>query len=779
MNVPNTAKVRIEWLDRPENYSKEAKNRIRNHFAKKYGVEKNNITVIYKPVKLNAKGDLIEITGAGIENIMDVSYQRALMKEVIDRDKTIIDFDRILALDDKVNAELKIDTTQSQHKTWNLKWLMVDNFLSFGENNYLNFNKLSNLVIVNSKPANQSGKTTLTIDSIKFLLYGTTSKTDKNEEIFNIFSNKNELMVRGMIEIEGEEFIIERKMNRSAKRAGGWTVTNKVNYYDILPDGSENMQNDEDAKKTTIKLKEVIGAEDDFEMLVLATERSLDDLIGLTTTESGKVLTRLIGLEIVERKEVAVRLMYNDFSRKKKSNDYDIITLQTEIKEHEDKIDIGGQLEKDLQVKLTTSKEDIEKLKKENDDLLNSKEKIDDVINSLNPSRLQTDIDDLTVRGKGLKTKIADLDSKINEMGELVFDEDRHYFLTKEMSSLSSLKAVKEAEVKRLERVISDLIKGGVCQSCNRKLDDVDNSEHINKHEKQKAEIKIEITGLDGDLVLVKEELDNLNKIKASVDVKNRLELDRDRLEVEVGSLRNQVVGKMNDLKKYNLNLASIEHNKRVEIALSKVKTDITVLEVAKDRLITNLERVSNDIKTNKGMVVDKLKLIDIIKKEEEVDKVFKVYIDLVGKKGISKLVLRSVLPIINSEVQRLLEDVCDFEVEIFINDKNDVQFLLNKDNTSKLLKSGSGFEKTASSLALRSVLGKMSTLPMPNFITFDEVLGKVANENLDNIRQLFDKIKNMYEIVFLITHNDLIKDWATNMITIIKENNISKLNNT
>ena len=142
----------------------------------------------------------------------------------------------------------------------------------------------------------------------------------------------------------------------------------------------------------------------------------------------------------------------------------------------------------------------------------------------------------------------------------------------------------------------------------------------------------------------------------------------------------------------------------------------------------------------------------------------------------VSKLVLRSVLPIINSEVQRLLDDVVDFDVEIFINDKNDVQFLLVKDEVSKLLKSGSGLEKTAASLALRAVLGKLSTLPMPNFITFDEVLGKIAPENLEKLKILFDKIKDMYEIVFFITHNDLVKDWSTNNVTVIKENNISKI---
>jgi ABC-type lipoprotein export system ATPase subunit len=78
--------------------------------------------------------------------------------------------------------------------------------------------------------------------------------------------------------------------------------------------------------------------------------------------------------------------------------------------------------------------------------------------------------------------------------------------------------------------------------------------------------------------------------------------------------------------------------------------------------------------------------------------------------------------------------------------------------------------------LALRAVLGKMSTLPMPNFITFDEVLGKVAAENLDKLKALFDKIKDMYEIVFLITHNDLVKDWGDNVLTINKKDNISAL---
>jgi DNA repair exonuclease SbcCD ATPase subunit len=770
------SKVKVYWDDQPHNYSKEAKNKIRNQIASKYGVQKNNITIVYRPVRFNASGDAIEITGAGIENIMDVNYQRALMKELITREGKNVDFNRIVALDDKVNGELNVDLTQAAHRSWSIKWVMIDNFLSFGESNYVPFSKMKGLTVVNSIPANQGGKTTLTIDAIKFLLHGNTTKTDTNEQIFNTYSDKNELVVRGMIDIEGEETIIERKMRRSAKKGGGWTVTNRVNYYRILPDGEEEELNEEDATQTTKRLKETIGSEKDFEMLVLATEKNLDDLIGLTTTESGKVLTRLIGLEILELKEKAVREMYNEFARKKKSNEYDVITLGEEIDDHNDKIILGEELEVELKQKLEDTKTEIQTLTDSKDAYINSKEKIDVTISELNPEKLEGEVEKLIEKGVELKENVAGLKLKITAIGETDFDEDKHLALTKDFNTNTTNKALKEAEITRLEKVVSGLIAGGICQSCNRKLDDVDNSAHIAKHELEIEKLRQEVLVIDKTLKSLTADLTILNENKTLVDNKNKLELSVDRMEVEMGSLRNDITAKKNDLKKYQLNLDAIEFNKKVEIEVINIKTKLAVCEHTKEQTITHIQRVQTDIQTHRTNIVTKTKLIETIKKEEEVDKIFKIYIELVGKKGISKLVLRSVLPIINSEAQRLLEDVVDFDIEIFMNDKNDVQFLIVKDGVSKLLKSGSGLEKTAASLALRAVLGKLSTLPMPNFITFDEVLGKVAPENLEKLKTLFDKIKDMYDIVFFITHNDLVKDWGDNVITVVKKDNMSKI---
>jgi len=360
VKVPKNARIKVYWDDTPENYSREAKNRVQKYFAKKYGVDKNNIQVEYRPVKVGKNGKLIQIDGASIENIMDVAYQRELFKEWLTRNNKNVDVNRLYSLDDKVNGELESDSDESTHKRWSIKWITLNNFLSFGENNFLPMSHFRGLTVVNSIPENQGGKTTLTVDSIKYLLFGKTTKTDKNEEIFNLHSENNELVVRGMIEIDGEnEIIIERNMKRNKNKSGGWTIRNVVNYYKILPDGEEELLNDEDATKTTKKIRDAIGTEKDFELVVLATARNLDDLIDFTSGESGKLLTRFIGLDIIERKEEIVRSMYNNFSKTMKSNLYDVITLTEEIDTHKENIEKLNDLEVDLNNKLTTEKDNI------------------------------------------------------------------------------------------------------------------------------------------------------------------------------------------------------------------------------------------------------------------------------------------------------------------------------------------------------------------------------------------------------------------------------------
>tara|TARA_Y100000389_G_scaffold92205_1_gene88817 strand:+ start:11451 stop:13817 length:2367 start_codon:yes stop_codon:yes gene_type:complete len=779
IKVNKNGKVKVYWSDYPENYSRESRNRVKKYFSVKYDIAPQNINVIYKPSKRDSSGELVEIDGANIESIMSTEYQRKLFKEWLTREgKEDVNFEKVLALDDKVNNEMDIDSENDSHKKYRLKWLKVNNFLSYGENNEFPVDRFKGFTVVNSNPANQGGKTSITIDAVKFLFFGKTTKTDTNEQVFNQFSDATELIVKGLIEIEGgEELIIERKLERKPKRKGGWNISNKLNYYKVMPDGEEESLNDEDAIKTTQMIKNIVGNESDFDLVVLATSRNLDTLIDSTAGESGKLLTRFIGLEPIAIKEKISREMYNNFSKSMKGNVYDTETLKEEIKGHESNLNILNSSKKTYDNELIKESDNYKALTEQKIVKVSSKDKIDSEILSLNPSKLESEIKVITEKGLKHKKDIEVINDELKKIGNIDFDEDRDFKLTKDKEKLTKIINLAEAEVIRLRTTIKNLIKSGICQACNRKLDDVDNTEHIKQHNIEIDEQNKTIESSKIKLETVNAELGKLSNTKKLIDTKNGLELKRDRLSVDIDSLRNEIKDKKSDLKKYKDNLESIEKNKKIDTDISLIDTKIVISENTKAKLNSQLQTNAIETDSNDKDILKKEKLIKTIKAEREIEIIFKLYIDMVGKKGISKLVLRSTLPIINGELQRLLEDITDFNIEVFIDNKNEVRYLLVKDGVEKSLRSGSGFELTTASIALRCVLGKMSSLPSPNFITFDEVMGRVAQENISKMKPLFERVSDMFDIVFFITQNDTIKDWADNIITIEKNNNISKIN--
>ena len=135
-------------------------------------------------------------------------------------------------------------------------------------------------------------------------------------------------------------------------------------------------------------------------------------------------------------------------------------------------------------------------------------------------------------------------------------------------------------------------------------------------------------------------------------------------------------------------------------------------------------------------------------------------------------------VPFINNELGVLLSDSAEFTLELKMNEKNEVEFWMvdNNSGLEKLMRSGSGYERTVASLALRAVLARVCSLPKPNVVCFDEVYGKVSNENLELIGKFFVKIRDYFEVILVITHNDLVKEWSDKVLTIKKENNISKI---
>jgi DNA repair exonuclease SbcCD ATPase subunit len=231
-------------------------------------------------------------------------------------------------------------------------------------------------------------------------------------------------------------------------------------------------------------------------------------------------------------------------------------------------------------------------------------------------------------------------------------------------------------------------------------------------------------------------------------------------------------------LKRWEEIQDKISENQKIEGQLIKADLRLEELEREKTKINSLISGNKVSISSLEEKIENNKKMIVKIKEEENKEKIYKIYLEAFGKNGVSKIIMKTMMPLINSELQRLMEDSCYFKLEIKINDKNEVEFMMidNSTGIEKLMTSGSGYEKTIASLALRSVLTKICTLPKPNLVVMDEVFGKISNENLEMVSEFFIKIKDYFEKVFVISHNPLINNWSDNIVKIKKENNVSKV---
>jgi len=523
-------------------------------------------------------------------------------------------------------------------------------------------------------------------------------------------------------------------------------------------------------------ITETIGSYDDFMTTIVATAGNLESLIGTKPTERGRLLTKFIGLEVIEKKEAINKKMMSDYKSSMKSNIYNLKDLNDDITEHEESIVTNkGSIETN-KVSLINKEDEIESATNKKDKLLAQKVDIDEEVEDVNPQTLENEIETLTSDGLSKKKDLEDTLKLINDIGEVDFDEDVYNDLVEEKNDLKISIGGIEKDIKSKEKLVKEMKEGEICSLCKQPLKDVDHTEQIKQLETEIGEKEGELEKETKNLAEITEKISILVETKEKSDKKDKLGLVRDRLEIEMESLRVDIKEKKGILKVYNKNIESIESNRNVESKILGYNQLLTNLNLERDEINKTITDLENEIKNSEGVIEQNKELIKSIKKETDVLKIFEVYHKMIGKNGISKLVLTSVIPIINYELQRLLDDICDFELELNMNDKNEVEFLIIKNGVSKKLKSGSGLEATLSSLALRCVLGRISTLPKPNVIVFDEVLGKVADVNLDNVKLFFDKIKDMYDIILFITHNPIAQDWADKIITVVKKDDISSL---
>ena len=761
--------IQVVWEDYPENFTQEKLKSVKQYFQKKY-----NTTSVNLVTKLKKTEDVEDNVDVSL-NIMDKNYQHELLKGILESKNQGDLYEEIIKIDNAVENKMLSEQEETPaFKKWYIKTIEFSNFLSYGDNQKLNFQKLGGITVIESDPPNFGGKTVLSVDLLMFLFFNTTTKTNKAEEIFNRYSDGNKVIVKGEIEIDGEDYIIVRELERKKAKSGEWNVKTELDFFKKYPDGSLVKFTGEQRRETENFIKLSIGDYDDFLMTILTTGTNLEDLLESKPTARGQVISRFLGLDFLKRKEETGKQIYSEFSKSMISNIYNTESLKQEndvIKEKNKELQT---LVKESEDKLSDINDRLKKGQDYRDSLLKSKVSVDREISLLNPENTQNEIKQYEFQ---INKNTTDQDNvKVVEPKEY-YHEDQHDKIKDEYNKQFRSKVEVESQIKEIERLKSSVSGGIKCEHCGIELMNASITQskiaELDGFSQQKTQIEgvmQELSGKEQEFVQRKKDFDEYEKNKL---VFEKYQATIENLETKKQSLEDK-------LKRYDEVQDIIEKNNntdgliiKADIRLNELKTELSTVE----RVISN----SNfEVSKNNEKVIKNLELIDTIKEEQTKEGKYKVYLELYGKNGIAKKIMKNMMPLINSELQRLLQDSCYFRLEVRISEKNEVEFWMIDNNTQieKLMVSGSGYEKTIASLSLRAVLSKVCSLPKPNIVVFDEVFGKISNDNLEMVYEFFIKIKEYFENILVITHNPLISQWADNTIKVKKVDNVSKIVN-
>ena len=761
--------IQVIWEDTPENFTQERIKSVKQYFMKKYS--STNINVITK-VKTSDE-DSMQTIDVSV-NIMDKNYQTELVKTYLESKGQEQYFDQLMNIDLAVeNRMLANEVEVTPFKRWYIKKIEFDNFLSYGQNQVIDFDKCNGITVVESDPPNFGGKTVLTVDLLLFLFFNTTTKTQKAEEIFNRFTDVNKVSVKGDITIDGEDYVIVRQIERKKSKAGEWNIKTELEFFKKLADGQLQNFTGEQRRETENFMKKSIGSMEDFLMTIVTTASNLEDLLDAKPTARGQVLTRFLGLEFLKKKEETGKELYSEFSKGMISNVYNTESLK------QDNETSGEEIirMKDEIIEMSKNISDVDKRLQKGqdykDNLLKSKfTDLDKELITLNPLLLQSSISNLEDSKQKTEQDIKSI--KIVEPKEF-YHEDKHDNVKEVIKSRFAELVTCENKVEEIQDLIEKYGDGIQCDHCGIKLMEAkltnEKIKQLDSFKRLVQDFKEEIDGYEK-----KEQ--SFTQLKKDFDEYERNKLIKEKYELSLESTQLKLEQVKDKLKRYEEVQDKIKKNNEIDAQLLKAGLRIDELinekrgyEKVQNTNSTRIETIESRIEKNKD-------LISKIAEEFEREKIYKIYVEVYGKNGITKMIMKTMMPLINSELQRLLQDSAYFNLEIRINDKNEVEFMMidNSTGIEKLMVSGSGYERTIAAMALRAVLSKVCSLPKPNVIVWDEVFGKISNENLEMVGEFFTKMKDYFEKIFVITHNPLVNNWANNTVRITKTDNISKV---
>jgi DNA repair exonuclease SbcCD ATPase subunit len=672
---------------------------------------------------------------------------------------------------------------------WTIKELSFDNLFAYGESNHISFESLPGITGIFG--ANRSGKSSV-VGTIMYSLFNTTDRGPiKNMFVVNVRKQHGYSKIR--IGVDGCDYTVERQTTKHENKRGEEHGTTNLNIFRHNSDGSVDELNGEQRTDSEKTVRKLIGSPEDFMLTSLAAQFDLVRFINEGSTQRKVILSRFLDLDIFDRMHSKVRddlsgtklliknvpdVHWDAEKRRLKDSIKDcdkIISLcESQLFQQRQKLQEKRTIHASRGGTQVTSKDDVEyqllvckklhnkiqnlesKSKAGSDLISQSHEKLDKIISL----KSHHNIDDLKKRlssQQAIETTVMGIKHEYERELTLLQSQEKSAKKLLEVpcgDAFLTCKFIKDSHQDKL-RIASQCVK---VEKLLASLSTTQAALNVLKEEKIDEKIK---------------KLEQISELhtKLRLEISNR-EMDQVRYATELSQITTEYTD-----EKYRLETLEEALNNSLNSEEVTLRREIESIESQ----IKELDAKRLTLSNSKGRHESELeKLADEkIRYDELHGRLYKFELiaNAFSKRGIPNKIVNSQLPVINSEIAKILHGVTDFTIEMESDvDSNAMEVYINYGDSRRIIELASGMEKTIASLAIRVALLNVTSLPKSDTFIIDEGFGTLDDQQVEACNRLLLSLKKIFRSILVITHVEGIKDVTDNIIEITRNEKDSKV---
>ena len=730
-----------------------------------------------------------------ITDIRDVEQQNKLIYDFIKSRYNVTDdiLQKISSINRLINTKVS-ESDIVRNLVWQPVKFEFDNMFSYGEGNVIDFNDMSG--IYGLFAPNASGKSSV-LDAFMFCIFDKCSRTYKASQVLN--NQKDNFKCKLELILAGKTYFIERVGVKDKKG----NVKVNVDFWSE-DDNGRTVLNAQDRDSTNFVIRKYLGTYDDFIITVMSLQGNNTNFVDKAQKDRKDLLAQFLDLDLFEELNTIASS--------------DVKEVQTLIKEFS---------KKDYSSKIADSKVKFRDYTKKLDEIYDSKKFTNETVEKINNSLIELGKKSVDIDVEFSSSSIGNLDTDLKfELDKLTKLEKERDSIVDELSNVNSMfikytKIVenfdKQALVDRGKSV--DLLRVEIARKesdlrsilseikhCESKLDTLSSHEYdpnckfcINNVfviDAKQSEIKLKELSIERDsLQKIVIELNNNFKAESTVysELDNLRKYENDvffyqkelyNLEKRLSSNKDGIKETSDSVKKLQDSINKFKQNEELIISNKKINEDIQAIQDTKFILMNSIKVMdediitySSEIKVHEQIIQDCEESIKKLKDLEEEFYAYDYYLKAVNRNGVPYQLISEALPRVQNETNTILSNIVDFQVLFDTDGKSINTYIVYDDERFWALELSSGMEKFIASLAIRTALINVSSLPRPNFIVIDEGLGTLDSTVLTNFSVFLDYLKTQFQFVIIISHIDVVRDIVDSQIDIRKENGFSSIN--